>query len=257
MKRGKFYGVGVGPGDPQLLTYKAIKAIEECEILAIPVSDQSLSMPLLKSQCSEELRERYQKQCAAYQILEAATEIAEIPLKMVDAKEKLYLPMPMLKDKEKLKEIHDQCARKTAAQLQAGKNVAFITLGDPGIYSTCLYIHKRITRLGFETVLIPGVPSFCAAAAKLNVGLVENRQELHIIPASYETEDSLFYPGTKVLMKAGTKMPYIKKLIAENGWKVRMIENCGMQGEMCYDTLEDIPDEASYYSLLLIKEEKE
>ena len=61
--------------------------------------------------------------------------------------------------------------------------------------------------------LIPGVPSFCSAAARLNIGLVENRDELHILPASYEIEQSLRLPGTKILMKTGKQLAKVKQLI--------------------------------------------
>ena len=83
--------------------------------------------------------------------------------------------------------------------------MVFITLGDPTVYSTCMYIHKRIRKQGYETRIVPGVPSFCAAAARLDQSLVENQEELHIIPASYEIEEGLKMAGTKVLMKAGRK----------------------------------------------------
>ena len=159
----------------------------------------------------------------------------------------------MIKDKQQLKEIHDKCAEKTEEILNMGKSVAFITLGDPTIYSTCLYVHKRLKEKGCETGLIPGIPSFCAAAARMDTGLVENREELHVIPASYGIEESLELPGTKVLMKAGKKMPYVKQAVKEKSLQVQMVENCGLPGEKIYLDVEEIPDEASYYSLIVIK----
>lgn len=68
--------------------------------------------------------------------------------------------MPMIKDREKLIEIHDEDAAFTAEKLNEGKDVVFLTIGDPSIYSTCMYIHKRLKRMGYETELIPGIPSF-------------------------------------------------------------------------------------------------
>ena len=67
--------------------------------------------------------------------------------------------------------------------------------------------------MGYKTRLVAGIPSFCAAAARVNDGLVENQEELHVIPASYEIESGLELPGTKILMKAGKKMPYVKQMI--------------------------------------------
>ena len=123
------------------------------------------------------------------------------------------------------------------------------------MYSTCLYVQKRLKRAGYTAELIPGIPSFCAAAARLGIGLVENKEELHVIPASYEIEESLGFPGTKVLMKAGRKMPYVKQKAGEMGQKIRMVENCGMETEKIYQNVEEIPDDAGYYSLLIMKEE--
>lgn len=250
--RGKFYGVGVGPGDPELVTLRAIRCIRESDVIAVAVSKPdsleavywSADEKCVKDdkQCQEML-----EACIAYQIVYAVCpEIAEKP--------KLFLPMPMMKEKEVLKEVHDHCADKTAEFLQQGKQVTFITLGDPTIYSTCLYVQKRLASSGFETVLVPGVPSFCAAAARIGIGIAENREEIHIIPASYQVEDSLRLPGTKILMKTGTKMKQVKEAVAEQGLTVRMVENCGMETEQIYDGVEDIPEEASYYSLMIVKE---
>ena len=124
--------------------------------------------------------------------------------------------MPMIKDREKLIEIHDEDAAFTAEKLNEGKDVVFLTIGDPSIYSTCMYIHKRLKRMGYETELIPGIPSFCAAAARLDISLSENSDELHIIPASYGVEESMRLQGTKVFMKSGRKMAEVKRFLVEN-----------------------------------------
>lgn len=249
MRQGIFYGVGVGPGDPKLMTLKAVETIRDCDVIALAVSSPDLKEAIYEEEDAVCANPDYLEKCVAYQI--ALPEIPEIAHKA-----KLYLPMPMIKEKQKLKEIHDHCADRTEEILQAGKNVAFITLGDPSIYSTCLYVHKRLKNRGCETMLIPGIPSFCAAAAKVNTGLAENREELHIIPASYGIEESLELPGTKILMKAGKKMPYVKQAVKEKSLQVQMVENCGMPGEKVYHHVEEIPDGASYYSLIMIKESK-
>lgn len=73
------------------------------------------------------------------------------------------------------------------------------------MYSTYIYIHKRICDLGYDTEIVSGIASFCAVSARLNTGLVEKAEPLHVIPASYQIEDAMKLPGTKVLMKAGKK----------------------------------------------------
>ena len=138
--------------------------------------------------------------------------------------------------------------------LKEGKNVAFLTLGDPTVYSTYLYIHKRIQDRGYEVEIVSGITSFCAVAARLNIGLVEKAEPLHVIPASYQIEDALKLPGTKVLMKAGKKMAMVKEELQKRNERAVMIENCGMENEKIYRSVEEIPEDAGYYSLIIAKE---
>ena len=246
---GIFYGVGVGPGDPELMTVKAVKTIETCDILALPVSSGELTEPVFDESGTDSKYECYLEKCVAYQIvLGSGADVSE--------KAKLYLPMPMMKEKEVLKRLHDKGAEVSEEYLKKGRNIVFITLGDPTVYSTCMYIYKRIYQKGYQTEMIPGVPSFCAAAARLDIGLVENKEELHVIPASYEIESGLELPGTKVLMKVGKKIPYVKQVVKEKNMEIKMVENCGMESERIYSDVEEIPDETSYYSLFIIKESK-
>ena len=256
---GMFTGVGTGPGDPDLMTLKAVQVIRACSVIALPVSDPTLEKPVYEAAGLRKEEQgdaagpdtgRYLAKCVAWQI--AAGAVPEI-----GEKDRIWLPMPMIKDKEKLKAIHDRDAEALAELLDAGKDVAFLTLGDPTVYSTCMYVHKRLKRMGYETRIVPGIPSFCAAAARMDVPLAENRQEIHILPASYDIENSLELPGTKVLMKAGRKMSDVKRLLDEKGLDAMMVENCGMEEERIYLSTGEIPEEAGYYSLLVVKEKNE
>ena len=83
---------------------------------------------------------------------------------------------------------------------------------------------------------------------------MENRQELHILPASYEIGKSLQLPGTKVLMKAGSRIGEVKRILVENGMEAEMVENRGRPTERLYYGAEAIPEQAGYYSLLVVKE---
>lgn len=184
MKRGKIYGVSTGPGDPELMTLKAVRVIRSAQVIALP-------------------HER-KEACAAYQIaVQAEPEIEE--------KECLLIPMPMTKDPEILEASHQTGAGQIQAYLAQGKDVALLTLGDVSVYSTCWYLYQRLRRMGEEGELISGVPSFCAAAARLDRALVSGSQQLHILPASYSLEESLRLPGVKVLMKAGRQLGAVKE----------------------------------------------
>ena len=228
--QGKLYGVGVGPGDPELLTLKALRLIKENEVIAVPGKNIQASV--------------------AYQIVKGAYED-------LDKKTLIPVAMPMTKDPQVLKANHDKAADQVEDYLREGKNVVFLTLGDTTVYSTYLYVHKRILERGYEAEIVSGITSFCAVAARLNMGLVEADQPLHVIPATYkaqEMDEILQLPGTKVLMKTGKKMKQVKESIEKSGQKAVMIENCGMPSEKIYRSAEEIPEDSGYYSLIIVKE---
>lgn len=227
---GKLYGIGVGPGDPELMTLKASRLVRECPVIAVPAAGKDHNL--------------------AYAIaLEAVPEIA--------AKEVLQVSMPMVRDQSLLAASHEAAAARIITELDRNRDVAFLTLGDPSIYSTYMYIHNRVAARGYNAEIIPGISSFSAAAARLNEGLTEAAEALHIIPASYEgIEEALALKGTKVLMKTGKSMGRIKKLLGamEHPPAVGMVERCGMEGERVLHRIEDIDDCASYFSILVVKD---
>lgn len=227
---GRLYGVGVGPGDPELLTLKAVRVMEECDVIAAPGKNP--------------------EETAAFRIAAGACEA-------IKEKELLGIYMPMTKDKEILRESHRQGIRSLTQMLDQGKTIAFLTLGDPTIYSTYSYLHAEIERLGYETRYISGIPSFCAAAARLNREIASGAEQIHIVPASYQIEEALSLPGRKILMKAGKKLPKVKELLLERGSDVIMVENCGMEGERIYDDAQQMPEDAGYYTLLFVKDKGE
>ena len=169
-------------------------------------------------------------------------------------KEYLDLDTPMTKDRQILNQNYEKAAKRIIEELEKGKDVAYLTLGDPTIYSTYMYIQRIIKEKGYETSIINGIPSFCAAASKLNESLADRADELHVIPSSYDIRNALRYPGTKVLMKSASRLVEVREILKEKNVDVKMIENCGMADEQIYERLEDIPEHASYYSLLIVKE---
>lgn len=224
---GKLYGIGVGPGDAELLTLKGARLIRECDVIVLPKSGKSVNV--------------------AYEIARKAVPEAE-------TKEILEVDMPMTREKEILQQAHRQAAETVIGCLDAGKTVVFLTLGDPSIYSTYCYVHNLVKDAGRETEIVPGVPSFCAVAARLGEALTEASEGLHIIPASYAgLEEALNLEGTKVLMKSGKAIGEVKDLLQKRGETVRMVERCGMEGEKVCNHLEEIEENASYFSVLVVK----
>ncbi len=221
------YGVGVGPGDPELMTQKAIRIIRENQVIAVP---------------GKEARESI-----AYKIA-----VAMVP-ELVQ-KELVPIPMPMVRNRELLHGEHLKGVRLIESYLDQGKNVVYLTLGDPSIYCSFSYLQQILLSDGYAVETVPGVPSFCAAAARLNLPLTEWDESLHLVPAIHETRGSLREPGTYVLMKASSRMAETKELLRNSKKEVFAVENCGMATEKIYRGVEEIPDDAGYLSLLIAKD---
>lgn len=222
---GILYGIGVGPGDPELMTLKAANILKRVAVIGLPNKEKD--------------------SCVAYQI--ARTAVPEL-----EDKFHLCMEMPMVKDLDILAASYEKAAADIIGCLKKGQDVGLITLGDSTIYSTCMHVMDKIEQAGFETVYVSGIPSFCAVAARLNLPLASRDQELHIIPASYQIEQALKLPGVKVLMKMGKNLSKVKQLLKEQNCDVRMIECCGMEQERIYDSIDQIPEQAKYYSLLIV-----
>lgn len=228
MEKGSLYGVGVGPGDKELITVKAINVLKMADIIALPNAKSGNNK--------------------AYDIIK----------EHIKDKEIIYIDMPMVKDKQELEKSHKAGAEIIRKYLDMGKNVAFATLGDVSIYSTYMYIHRIITSYGYNTIIIPGVTSFSASAARLNISLCDGDTPLIIIPANYkDNKELLSLNAAKVLMKSGSKIGQVKKEIAELGLTANtyMVENCGMEQEKVYYDFSQVEEKTSYFSLIIVKEE--
>ena len=125
------------------------------------------------------------------------------------------------------------------------------------MYSTCWYVVKRVAARGYETELVPGVPSFCAAAAALGRALCEDGEMLHIIPASHgAVDEGLDLAGSKVLMKAGKSILEVRDKLAARGalQNAALVERCGMEGQRIVTDLSTMDDSTGYFSIILVKE---
>ena len=161
----------------------------------------------------------------------------------------------MTKDRAVLDAAYQTAADRIIEKLEQGLDVACLTLGDPTIYSTYIYIHRLVKARGYDAKIINGIPSFCAVSARLEDSLADRSEQIHIIPSTYGVEDALNLSGTKVLMKAASKMPLVKEALKRSNTTCSMIENCGMLDEHIYHCIDEIPDQASYYSIIVVKEE--
>lgn len=245
MRKGTAFGVGVGPGDPELMTVKALRILREADVIAVPG--------------------RKPEESAAYRI--AGQMVPELA-----GKEVVAVSMPMTKDREALRAGHREAAEKIKKYLSEGRDVAYITLGDPSIYSTFTYLEPYLRAAGYETEIVSGVPSFCAAAARLHVPLAEWDEPLHILPAvhtlsaacrsgetlSAASQSGVALPGegTSVLMKAAGSMHELKSLLKEEHRSALAVKNCGLPGEKVYRSVDEIPDDAGYFTLVIAPPEE-
>ncbi len=228
---GILYGVSVGPGDPELMTLQAARILKTCDVLAIPRSSDDNDR--------------------------VAYEIARRAVPEISGCERIELDMPMTRDPEKLRRTRLAAVERLTGLLSAGKKVAFLTLGDSSIYSTYSYLHNAVKEKGFTAKMLPGVPSFCAAAACLGEGLTRPHLPLHILPASYRgLEEGLDCSGTKVLMKAGKSLPAVIEQLRKRGLlsHTKMVQRCGMEGEQAFQSLDDADFSSDYFSIVIVKD---
>lgn len=232
MKKGILYGIGVGPGDPELLTLKAVRIIRESDVLFLPAEPK--------------------EECYAYKIVEGA-------IKEVRDKEVLCRNFPMTKDKRELETAHEAIFRSIWELLEDGKRVAFLTLGDPTIYSTYVYIQRKVQEQGGSVETINGVTSFCAAAARLGISLGDGPEEIHIISGNQPVEMTEDYSGTRIFMKSGRRLLELKQQL-EREMKTRKlsvytVSNCGMANERIAIGLAAMPVDKNYLTIVIVKEE--
>ena len=227
---GILFGVGVGPGDPELMTLKAVKTISQSSVIAVPKTSGSDRVAL---------------------------SIASRAVPELITKHILEVDMPMTKDEHILQASHEQAADEIIEFLKKGENVSFLTLGDPTIYSTYIYVHRIVATKGYKTEIIPGVPSFCAVSAKLGDSLVDTSQPLHVLPGSYgNLRDNLAMSGTKVLMKSGKAFEEVKAELKSANLlgHAKMVVNCGMENEKVVDAMDETTETSGYFTIIVVKD---
>jgi precorrin-2/cobalt-factor-2 C20-methyltransferase len=231
---GKLYGVGVGPGDPQLMTIKAKNILDNIDLVAIPKTSklkESLALTIAKGACSRE-----------WDILE--------------------LVFPMSRDEDVLGNSWNEAVNAIEEKLSQGRDVAFITLGDPTVYSTFIYIYKILIEKGYQAEIIPGITSFCAGAARSGVSLAEGNEKIAIIPLVddiNELEKTMDNYDNIVLMKIAKNFKQIRELLYKRGDfnKRVLVSKCTMEDELIYQDISDINDidseNMSYFTTMILK----
>ena len=228
---GIFYGIGVGPGDQELLTMKAIHAIEKVDVLIAPKTEKKEGS--------------------------VALEIAKPYLK--NDVEIVYQVFPMVKGFADSTEAWEANKAEILELLRKGKNVAFLTLGDPMFYSTYIYVYRLLEHEDVVIETIPGVPAFAAIGSKLGVPIVEGNEILSIIPATADIErirKAVEASDNVVLMKVYKNFSEIADLLEENGMAKQavMVSRCGLPDERRIDDIGAHKNESvNYLSTILTR----
>lgn len=190
------YGVGVGPGAPDLITLRALDTIKRVPVLALPHgSDYGASK---------------------------AWEIVQPMIGEIAGQKRLFLTFPMSKDPERLRPAWERAFARIGAELEAGRDVAFLTEGDPSLYSTFIYLQDEARRRwpGVGIEVIPGVSSITAVPAVTGVPLADGQERIAILPGTYGLQDLvdiLRRFDTVVLMKIGPELPRIIAALEQEG----------------------------------------
>lgn len=230
------YAVGVGPGDSQLLTLKAVSVLKKVKTVFVPqASEKSASLAL------------------------------EIIQPFVQVKKVKKLFFPMTKDQELLKAKWAEAAQALLATLNRENEVAFVTLGDPSMYSTFTYLQQMLMQeadkagllLNFE--IIPGISSVQQAAAKLKLPLVSGDKSMAVISGANLNylEELIKSCQTVVVMKAALHLDKIQALIKKLNCQAYLVKRAGLEGEEVLDLhRECLPNANHYLSLVVIKNKR-
>ena len=233
-------GIGVGPGDPDLLTVKAVNAIRKADVIMCPASGED--RPSIALSVVSQLIDKSKNQ------------------------EVIKLVFPMTKDRDVLEETWKKNAKIMADKVLSGKNVAYITVGDPYLYSTWIYMHKDIEENHPEIrqSVIPGIVSMFTFASKAGVSIAEGAEKVSIIPSCYDlssVKEIAKNSDTMVFLKDGRYFDQVVDVLREAGFPDDSVfaigQDLGTEHEIVRKlTLGEVNDgtlTTKYFSILVVK----
>ncbi|QUC64525.1 precorrin-2 C(20)-methyltransferase [Nitrosopumilus sp. K4] len=233
-------GIGVGPGDPDLLTVKAVKAIQSADVIMCPAS--KVDRPSIALSVVDSLIDKSKNQ------------------------EIVKLIFPMTKDKDVLTETWKKNAKIMAEKVLTGKNVVYLTVGDPFLYSTWIYMHRDISENHPEIKIsvIPGIVSMFTFASKVGVSIAEGAEKVSIIPSCYDlssVKEIAKNSESMIFLKDGRYFDQVIQVLKDAGFPDDSIFAIGQDlgtdneiirkmklGEVNDDTLT-----TKYFSILVVK----
>ncbi len=189
--------VGCGPGDPELLTVKAVKAIQNADVIMCPTSKEG-------------------KDSIAYSIVSSLVNQSKKP-------QVVNLVFPMVKDKDILENTWENNAQIIANVVRKNKNVVYLTVGDPSLYSTWIYVNRELKTKypDIQITIIPGIVSMFAFASKVGISIAEGDETMAVIPACYDlgrVKETAKNCDTMIFLKDGRYFDQVISLLKEAGF---------------------------------------
>jgi precorrin-2/cobalt-factor-2 C20-methyltransferase len=209
----KLFCVGCGPGDPELLTVRAVNLIKNAEVIFAPTAREG-------------------KPSIALSVVE---QYIDRPTKTVS------LVFPMVKDRESLRDYWKRNADEIAGAVRSGKKVVYLTVGDPALYSTWIYIHRELKKSygDIEVEIVPGVASMFAIAARAKISLAEGDETVAVVPACYDMErvkKTANACDTVIFLKDGRYFDSVIEMLAQAGFpdnaNIAIAQDVSEEGEI-------------------------
>ncbi len=228
MIKGRLYGVGVGPGDPELMTVKAWRLISTAGTIAYLCANG-------KDSTARDIAKPF--------IPEDITEIT--------------IDMPMRVEREPAQAAYDKGAAEIAAHLEQGRDVVMLCEGDPFFYGSFMYVFERLA-VKFETIVVPGVTSITAAAAMLGQPLVERDEVLKVLPATLDAEklrSELESASAVAIIKVGRHFGKVKAILSELDLMANAtaIQNATHENQIIRPLTEIEEDTLPYFTTIIVK----
>lgn len=231
-KSGIFYGIGVGPGDPSMLTLKAVDVLKSVDVIFQAVGERS-------------------KESVSAKIIDSIDGCCNSRKELV---------FSMAKKTDDRKEMWVNNAKEVVLELEKGKSVAFVTIGDPLIYSTFIYLMREVKKILPETVIetVPGITSFQYSASRVNMPLVEDKEIFSIVPSWDEDNVDMTlveHSDTVVFLKSYRTKNELLSQLQKRGMKSGIYaERVGLEDEKitsCFDSAQKLSNE--YLSHIIVR----
>lgn len=235
IKKGQLFGLGVGPGDPELVTMKAVKLLAQSDVVAFPTAKASGGNA--RKTVAPYLTDKHQLLPLIYPV--TAGPVADTSS---------YLPI--------INKFYDETAEEVASLLDEGKNVSIICAGDPFVFGSYMYWHARLSSR-YEITVVPGISSILAAPVQLGMPLCHREDVVSILPATLSEDalvERLSQCGSAVIMKLGRTFPKVVRALEKSNKleNAYYVERATMEKERILPVKDVDPNEVAYFSVIVI-----